>query len=38
MTFFKRLRCRYSDCVNQHKVARDDERVTCPKCREYLGI
>jgi len=36
------LRCRYDDCIEQHPVIPDEEeetaRVTCPKCREYLGL
>jgi Zn finger protein HypA/HybF involved in hydrogenase expression len=30
------LRCRYPDC--QHPVALDDEQVTCPMCRDDLGL
>lgn len=32
------LRCRYEDCRDRHPVAREDERVTCPRCRQYLGL
>lgn len=41
------LRCAYDDdlCPGQHPVALDEEegdpeteRVTCPQCREYLGL
>ena len=31
-----RTRCRYADCA--HPVAREDERVTCPLCRDDLGL
>lgn len=31
-------KCRYTDCVEQHPVAGDDEQVTCPSCRTYLGV
>jgi len=33
-----RKRCRYSDCVEQHPVASDEEQVTCATCREWLGL
>ena len=32
------LRCRYSDCCEQHPVATEDETVSCPTCREWLGL
>src|ERR1700752_4095095 len=32
------LRCRYDDCVESHPIADDDEPVTCPTCRKYLGL
>ncbi len=32
------MRCRYYDCVNGYEVARHNEAVTCPKCRENLGL
>lgn len=35
---FDRKRCRYMDCAEQHPVASDDEQVTCPTCREGLGL
>ena len=31
-------RCRYEDCSGQNPVAADDERVTCPLCREHMGL
>lgn len=34
----KTLRCRYSDCPGGHPVAGDGEEVSCPACREDLGI
>lgn len=33
-----KLRCRYSDCVEGHATADDEERVTCPTCRRDLGL
>lgn len=30
------LRCRYPDCA--HPVATEEEQVTCPSCREELGL
>ena len=33
-----RKRCRYADCIEQHPVAGDDEKVTCPKCRHWMGL
>lgn len=30
------LRCRYDDCA--HPVASGDEQVTCPVCRQALGL
>jgi hypothetical protein len=35
---FDRVRCRYTDCPKQHPVAREDERITCPMCRDDLGL
>ena len=32
------LLCRYNDCVEEHRVAAEHERVTCPTCRKYLGL
>lgn len=36
------LRCRYSDCPEGHEVIpdeqEDDLRVTCPTCRDDLGL
>lgn len=32
------LRCRYDDCVEQHPLTDTGERVTCPTCREALGL
>lgn len=32
------VRCRYSDCIEQHPEARDYEQVTCNTCRKYLGL
>lgn len=32
------LRCQYSDCAEKHPVADEEESVTCPTCREYLGL
>ena len=32
------LRCRYSDCIEQHPEATEDERITCRTCRECLGL
>lgn len=34
----KDLRCRYADCVNQHPVAAEGERVTRSECRTDLGL
>lgn len=31
-------RCRYADCPEGNPDAGEDERVTCPKCREDLGL
>jgi hypothetical protein len=31
-------RCRYDDCVEQHPVAQEDERITCSTCRAWLGL
>jgi hypothetical protein len=33
-----KLRCRYTDCIEKHLVAKDDERVTCATCRNVLGL
>lgn len=31
--------CRYDDCIKGHKVqTNDDEQITCPTCREDLGL
>jgi hypothetical protein len=30
--------CRYADCVEQHPVALEENPVTCPTCRESLGL
>lgn len=32
------LRCRYEDCPEHHLVASDEEQVTCPTCRNDLGL
>lgn len=32
------VRCRYSDCTEQHPVASDAEQVTCATCRVSLGL
>jgi len=34
----KKLRCRYSDCKEQHPLAKEDEAITCPTCRKYLEL
>jgi hypothetical protein len=31
-------RCRYEDCTNGWRIAAEDEQVTCPKCRKYMGL
>jgi hypothetical protein len=31
-------RCRYSDCVEAHPVANDNEIVSCPTCRSCMGL
>lgn len=36
--FREPLRCRYDDCAAQAPVALDSERITCPRCRKYLGL
>ena len=33
-----KLRCRYSDCIEGHPVADDEEQVTCETCRKTLGL
>jgi hypothetical protein len=34
-----RKRCRYWDCPEQHPLTRnDDKQVTCPSCREDMGL
>ena len=34
--------CRYSDCYEYvfhgGRIADEDETVTCPDCREYMGL
>lgn len=33
------IRCRYTDCVEQHPVVSDKcERTTCPTCRAWMGL
>ena len=38
------IRCRYDDCVELHPVVPEEDdginaqRVTCPTCREDLGL
>jgi hypothetical protein len=42
------LRCRYTDCIEQHPAAPDslddgieeaeEERITCPSCRRDMGL
>lgn len=40
--FEGKLRCEYHDCQEQHPLAVQDtiaaERVTCEKCRAYMGL
>jgi len=31
-------RCRYTDCTEGHPVATEQEQITCPVCRKYLGL
>ena len=33
-----KTRCRYSDCKEGHPVVRKEEPVSCPTCREWLGL
>ena len=33
-----RTRCRYEDCPEAHPCADGDEGVTCPVCREWMGL
>jgi hypothetical protein len=33
-----RKRCRYSDCRERHPLASDEQRVSCPTCRDWLGL
>jgi hypothetical protein len=33
-----RAKCRYTDCKEQHPVADEEEPVSCPTCREYMGL
>jgi hypothetical protein len=30
--------CRYADCPEGHPVGAEDDDVTCPRCREALGL
>jgi hypothetical protein len=33
------LVCRYADCAHQNRVQRSEsEQVTCPLCREWMGL
>jgi hypothetical protein len=32
------FRCRYPDCPEAHPVASPSEPVTCPTCRDDLGL
>jgi hypothetical protein len=34
----RRARCRYTDCPRGLRVARVGETVTCPDCRDWLGL
>jgi len=32
------MRCRYTDCLEGHPVAGEDDPITCPTCRRELGL
>lgn len=36
--YFNSIRCRYSDCPDGNPVAEEHEQVTCPTCRDTLGL
>jgi hypothetical protein len=32
------MRCRYGDCPEKHKIAKEHERITCKTCRKNLSL
>jgi len=32
------FKCRYDDCVGGNPICPEEEQVTCPHCREYIGL
>ena len=32
------VRCRYADCREAHPVAGPEQAITCPVCREWMGL
>jgi len=32
------LCCHYTDCRERHRLAEEDEKITCRACREHMGL